>query len=57
MSLKPKSMQVVEKKRVALRLFVIKEEARKHAHEMFGKTLVTHQTGPSGQVVMRVHIE
>lgn len=34
-----------------------KEEARKHAHEMFGKTLVTHQTGPSGQVVRRVYIE
>lgn len=34
-----------------------KEEARKHAHEMFGKTLVTHQTGPSGQIVKRVYIE
>lgn len=34
-----------------------KEEARKHAHEMFGKTLVTHQTGPNGQVVKRVYIE
>lgn len=34
-----------------------KEEARKAAHEMFGKTLVTHQTGPSGQVVKRVYVE
>ena len=34
-----------------------KEEARKHAHEMFGKTLITHQTGPSGQAVKRVYIE
>lgn len=34
-----------------------KEEARKHANEMFGKTLVTHQTGPGGQVVKRVYIE
>lgn len=34
-----------------------KEEARKQAHEMFGKTLVTHQTGPDGQVVKRVYIE
>ena len=34
-----------------------KEEARKQAHEMFGKTLVTHQTGPEGQVVKRVYIE
>lgn len=34
-----------------------KEEARKQAHEMFGKTLVTHQTGPDGQVVKRVYVE
>lgn len=34
-----------------------KEEAIKAAHEMYGKTLVTHQTGPSGQVVKRVYIE
>lgn len=34
-----------------------KEEARKHAHEMYGKTLITHQTGPEGQVVKRVYIE
>ena len=34
-----------------------KEEARKQAHEMFGKTLVTHQTGPEGQVVKRVYVE
>jgi succinyl-CoA synthetase beta subunit len=34
-----------------------KEEARKAAHEMYGKTLVTHQTGPEGQVVRRVYIE
>ncbi|MDC0864671.1 ADP-forming succinate--CoA ligase subunit beta [Rickettsiaceae bacterium] len=34
-----------------------KEEARKAAHEMYGKTLVTHQTGPVGQKVRRVYIE
>lgn len=34
-----------------------KEDARKAAHEMYGKTLVTHQTGPKGQVVKRVYIE
>ncbi len=34
-----------------------KEEARRAAHEMFGKTLVTHQTGPLGQKVRRVYIE
>lgn len=34
-----------------------KEEAAKFAEEMFGKVLVTHQTGPSGQKVGRVYIE
>ena len=34
-----------------------KEEARKMAHEMYGMKLVTHQTGPLGQIVRRVYIE
>jgi len=34
-----------------------KEEARSLAHDLYGKTLVTHQTGPAGQVVKRVYIE
>ena len=34
-----------------------KDEAIRLAHEMYGKTLVTHQTGPEGQVVKRVYIE
>jgi succinyl-CoA synthetase beta subunit len=34
-----------------------KEEAKKSAQEMFGKTLVTHQTGPEGQVVRRLYVE
>jgi succinyl-CoA synthetase beta subunit len=34
-----------------------KKEAIKQAHEMFGKTLITHQTGPEGQAVGRVYIE
>lgn len=34
-----------------------KEEAKKIAHQMFGTTLITHQTGPSGQKVRRVYIE
>lgn len=34
-----------------------KEEAMSLAHDMYGKTLVTHQTGPSGQEVKRVYIE
>ncbi len=33
------------------------EEAIKTAKEMFGITLVTHQTGPEGQKVRRVYIE
>jgi succinyl-CoA synthetase beta subunit len=34
-----------------------KEEARKFAHAMYGMKLVTHQTGPAGQVAKRVYIE
>ena len=34
-----------------------KEEAKKHAHNMMGTKLVTHQTGPTGQIVKRVYIE
>jgi succinyl-CoA synthetase beta subunit len=34
-----------------------KEDAKEAAHAMFGKTLVTHQTGPIGQKVRRVYVE
>jgi succinyl-CoA synthetase beta subunit len=34
-----------------------KEEAKKIAHELYGKTLVTHQTGPEGQKVRRIYVE
>lgn len=34
-----------------------KAEAKKAAHDMFGMKLVTHQTGPAGQIVKRVYIE
>lgn len=34
-----------------------KEEAMSVAHDLYGRTLVTHQTGPSGQIVKRVYIE
>ena len=34
-----------------------KDEAISLGKEMFGKTLVTHQTGPEGQKVRRVYIE
>jgi len=33
------------------------DEAKQFAREMFGMTLVTHQTGPEGKVVKRVLIE
>lgn len=40
-----------------VKLAKTKEEAKKIAKEMFGMTLVTHQTGPDGQKVRRVYIE
>ena len=33
------------------------DEVREHARGLFGKTLVTHQTGPEGKVVKRLLIE
>ncbi len=33
------------------------DEVRKYAREMFGMTLITHQTGPEGKIVKRVLIE
>ncbi len=33
------------------------EEAKANAHEMFGNTLVTQQTGPAGKQVNRLYIE
>jgi len=33
------------------------DEAKKFARDMFGMTLVTHQTGPEGKIVKRVLIE
>jgi len=33
------------------------DEVQKYAREMFGMTLITHQTGPEGKVVKRVLIE
>ncbi|MCY8917209.1 ADP-forming succinate--CoA ligase subunit beta [Bacillus atrophaeus] len=34
-----------------------KEEVKAYAEELLGKTLVTHQTGPDGQVIKRLLIE
>ncbi len=33
------------------------DEVREHADAILGKTLVTHQTGPEGQVVRRLYVE
>jgi len=33
------------------------DEVRQYAREMFGMTLITHQTGPEGKIVKRVLIE
>jgi succinyl-CoA synthetase beta subunit len=33
------------------------DEAQAKANDLFGKTLVTHQTGPEGQVVRRLYVE
>jgi succinyl-CoA synthetase beta subunit len=33
------------------------DEVRSHAGEILGKTLVTHQTGPEGQLVRRLYVE
>jgi succinyl-CoA synthetase beta subunit len=33
------------------------EEAREHAAQMLGRTLVTHQTGPAGKQVNRLYVE
>ncbi|ALC81042.1 MULTISPECIES: ADP-forming succinate--CoA ligase subunit beta [Bacillus] len=34
-----------------------KEEVREYAKELLGKTLITHQTGPEGQLIKRLLIE
>lgn len=40
-----------------VKLAKTKEEAKKIAHEMWGITLVTHQTSAEGQKVQRIYIE
>ena len=40
-----------------VRVSMSKEEAKENALKMFGKTLVTKQTGPVGKVVNRLYIE
>jgi succinyl-CoA synthetase beta subunit len=40
-----------------VKLAVTHQEARKHASEILGKVLVTHQTGPQGKEVKKVLVE
>jgi succinyl-CoA synthetase beta subunit len=40
-----------------VKLAKTKQEAKDIAHEMWGKVLVTNQTGPEGQIVGRIYIE
>ena len=40
-----------------VRLAKSAQEVRDYAEQMLGRTLVTHQTGPSGRVVKRLYIE
>jgi succinyl-CoA synthetase beta subunit len=40
-----------------IKLAVTHQEAKKHAGELLGKTLVTHQTGPQGKEVKKVLVE
>ena len=40
-----------------VRVCFSKDEAKDNAKKMFGKTLVTKQTGPSGKQVNRLYIE
>ena len=40
-----------------VRLAFTKEDVERHAREMLGNTLVTHQTGPAGRQVNRLYIE
>jgi succinyl-CoA synthetase beta subunit len=40
-----------------VRLAFTKDDVERHAREMLGNTLVTHQTGPAGRQVNRLYIE
>jgi len=40
-----------------VKLAKTKQEAKDIAHDMWGKVLVTNQTGPDGQVVGRIYVE
>jgi succinyl-CoA synthetase beta subunit len=54
---KGKFVELPEGSKGGVRLATTLEEVRKHAEEMLGKTLVTIQNGPEGNVVKRLYIE
>jgi len=54
---KGKFKELPEDAKGGVRLAFTKEDVVKHAGEMLGKTLVTHQTGPEGKQVNRLYVE
>lgn len=54
---KGKFTELPEDAKGGVRLAFSKEDVAKHAKEMLGNTLVTHQTGPEGKQVNRLYIE
>jgi succinyl-CoA synthetase beta subunit len=54
---KGKFKELPEGSKGGVRLAKTLEEVKKHAEEMLGKTLVTIQNGPEGNVVKRLYIE
>ncbi len=54
---KGKFKELAEDAKGGVRVSFSADEAKAHAHEMFGNTLVTKQTGPEGKQVNRLYIE
>jgi len=54
---KGKFKELPEDAKGGVRVCFSAEEAKAHATEMFGKTLVTKQTGPAGKQVNRLYLE
>ncbi len=54
---KGKFIELPEDAKGGVRVSFSEEEARKNIAEMFGKTLVTKQTGPAGKQVNRIYLE
>ena len=54
---KGKFKELVDDAKGGVRVSFSREEALANIHEMFGKTLVTNQTGASGKQVNRLYIE